>query len=68
MSDLPVLISTQKPFAVFPLPCPAEESSDRVALVGTRCPPRVNPPQIQRLKMLSMPLIYKAEVSVDNCY
>ena len=45
MSDLPVLISTHKLFVIFSLPCPAEEGSDRAALVGTWCPARVNPPQ-----------------------
>jgi len=42
--SLPVVISTLKPFIVFSHPCPAEEASDRAALVGTWCPARVNPP------------------------
>ena len=46
MSDLPVLISTHEPFVTFSLPCPAEEGSDRAALVGTWHPARVNPPQM----------------------
>ena len=44
MSVLPVLISTHEPFVIFSLPCPAEEGSDRAALVGTWHPARVNPP------------------------
>jgi len=40
-----VLISTHKFFLLFSLPCPAEEGSDRVALVSTWCPGRINPPQ-----------------------
>jgi len=42
--SLPDLISTHRLFILFSLPCPAEEGSDRAALVGTWCPARVNPP------------------------
>jgi len=45
VSDLSVLISTHEPFVIFSLPCPVEVGSDRVALVGTWCPTRVNSPQ-----------------------
>lgn len=43
--DLPLLIWTHEPFT-FSLPCPVEGGSDRAALVGIWCPPRVNPLQI----------------------
>lgn len=36
--SLPALLSTHEPFVVFSVPCPAEEGSDRVALVGISCP------------------------------
>ena len=45
--SLPVVISIHEPFIIFSLPCPAEEGSDRVALVGTWHPARVNPPHPQ---------------------
>jgi len=40
--SLPVLILTHESFVIFSLPCPAEEVSDRVALVGTWRPARLN--------------------------
>lgn len=46
--SLPVLVSIRKPFLLCSLPCPAEEGGDRVALVGSWHPSRVNPPQRQR--------------------
>lgn len=38
----PILISTHEPLVAFSFPCPAEEGSERAALVGTWCPSRFN--------------------------
>lgn len=46
MRDLPVLITIHEPFVLYSLPCPAWEESDRVGLVGTWCPARINPPHV----------------------
>lgn len=40
-----ILILTHEPFTVFSFPCPAEEESDREALVGTWSQFRINPPR-----------------------
>lgn len=43
--SLPALASTQKPFLVFPVSCPAEEGNDGVVLVGIWCLAEVSSPQ-----------------------
>lgn len=42
MSDVPVLTSSHETFIIFFLLCPAEEGNNKVALVGTWHPARVN--------------------------
>jgi len=54
--------------AVSSLPCPAEEGSDRLGLVGTWCPVRVNPPQRRMVRASKYARVAKESIYITTVY